>query len=59
MKTNHFSKPLFKGIVHPWKATRLSPKLTFDFNRETKMEIMIILTIGLLALVAVNEVTDH
>ena len=57
IKTNHFSNNSLIGIVHAWRENALNQiNLTY---RETKMEIMIILTLGLLAVVAMNELTDH
>ena len=48
---------LVLGIVHTSRANALINE--HQLKREIKMEIMIILTLSLLAVVAMNEVTDH
>ena len=57
MKMHHFSRMNFLGILHTSRANALINE--HQLKREIKMEIMIILTLGLLAIVAMNELTDH
>ena len=57
MKTHHYQMNLVLGIVHTSRANALINE--HQLKREIKMEIMIILTLGLLAVVAMNEFTDH
>ena len=45
--------------MHSKPTERKALKPIQPHYRGTKMEIMIILTIALLGLVAINEVTDH
>ena len=57
-KSNKQIKNQIVGLPNYLEKIKVSFHDRFDF-RETNMEIMIVLTISLLALVAVNEVTDH
>jgi hypothetical protein len=58
MKTNHFKKPKIGRIVHPSKQEMNFISKPSD-DTGAIMGIMIIVTLGLLGLVAANEYTDH